>query len=82
MISGTEGETAQATSIAQSQPRRAAAAASTIQQCGVPHRNRGATHTTSRKADKSTDDDPNNVLYGPDGVTSGSPGLYPRLYRT
>jgi hypothetical protein len=68
LILGTEGATAQATSIDQSQPRGAAAAASTIQQCSGPRCNHGATHTTSRTSEKSTADDP-NIFYGPDGLT-------------
>ncbi len=49
----TEGALPQATSVAQSRPRRAAAAASSIQHPGVPRCNREATCTTSRKADKA-----------------------------
>jgi hypothetical protein len=65
----TEGALPQATSVAQSRPRRAAAAASSIQHPGVPCRNREATHTTSRKADKANDEDPNVTLYCADRAT-------------
>jgi hypothetical protein len=65
-ISGGEGATAQAASVAQSRPRRAAAGgASTVHQRGEPRRNHGATGTSSRAVEKSTAGDP-NVLYGPD----------------
>jgi hypothetical protein len=78
-IFGAEGATAQATSIAQSRPRRAAAGgASTIQQHGGPRRNHGATGTSSRAAEKSTAGYP-NVSYGPDGVTIWEPRPLPKI---
>ncbi len=52
-VSGIEGAMAQATSIALSWPRRAAAAVSTIYQGGVARRHCRAT-VTSRAAEKST----------------------------
>ncbi len=64
----TEGSLPQATSVAQSRPRRAAAAASSIQQCGAPHQNSEATRTTSRKANEANDEDPNVTLYCADGT--------------
>ncbi len=76
---GTEGALPQATSIAQCRPRRAAAAASTIQQHGAPRRNRVGTSATSTMAQKSTDHDPNTVLYGPDGVTVWEPRPLPKI---
>ncbi len=50
LISGAEREMAQTTSTAQSRPRRAASAASTIQQCGGAHCNHGATGLSLRAA--------------------------------
>ena len=67
---GTEDATEQATSVARSRPKRAAtaAAASSIQQRGASRQNCEATRTTSRKADKATDKDPNVTLYNRDGT--------------
>jgi hypothetical protein len=69
-ITDTEGSLPQATSVAQSRPRRAAAAAAatSIQQ-GVAHRqNREASRTTSRKVNEANDEDPNVTLYNRDGT--------------
>jgi hypothetical protein len=69
-ISGTEGATAEAISLARSRPKRAAAAAaaSSIQQSGA-HRQIGeATRTTSRKVNEANDEDPNETLYNRDGT--------------
>jgi hypothetical protein len=67
---GTEGAREQATSIARSRPKRAAAAAaaSSIQQFGAPRQNREATRTTSRKSNEGNDEDPNVTLYNRDGM--------------
>ena len=69
-ISGTEGATAEATSLARSRPKRAAAAAaaSSIQQSGAHCQIREATRTTSRKANEANDEDPNVTLYNRDGT--------------
>ncbi len=82
LISGTEGATGQATSVAQSRPRRTAAGgASTVQQCGGLHCNHGATGTSSRAAEMSTAGDLMCYMVQM-GSQSGNPDHYPRLHRT
>jgi hypothetical protein len=75
----TEGSLPQATSVAQSRPRSAAAAASSIQHSGVPRRNREATRTTSRKANEANDMDPNVTLYCADRVRVWEPRPLPKI---
>ncbi len=71
---------AHATSIPQSRPRRAAAAASTIQQGGWAHRNHRATGTSSMASEKSTAGVGDSyLLYGPGGCTIWEPRRFPKI---
>ena len=67
-VQDTEGSIPQATSVAQSRPRRAAAvvAATSIQQ--RVRQSREASRSTSRKANEANDEDPNVTLYNRDGT--------------